>query len=356
MIQTKSSRDIADLRESLVRVKDEIGGMQQAANNLTAAFTQKAESLKSDARAMKDSLGEVSDSVKDIARQSVFNFDAIGLLMSANIIASLHDKINSAIDFVDQTNEVSDKRLNDLSSIIGDTLSYVEKVEGIAKDTTEIEALRKSIKDTHEAISQAKNESKQGAVKILDKQSKASERINTLTQTVNNLREQLAVVAQAQHQPIIQVKDADVSFTLRNRGQYSPDLDYVRGDIVRHAAASWLCVQATSEEPSDRSTAWALIARDGRGGGGVAGALTIQHSFETVAKNLKAQDATLSYTNGDLTEITYSNGITKTLQYTAGELTTITLSGNTPLGIDLVKTLGYTSGNLTSVNYSTGVI
>jgi hypothetical protein len=82
----------------------------------------------------------------------------------------------------------------------------------------------------------------------------------------------------------------------------------------------------------------------------------VEHSFETVAKNLKAKDATLSYTNGDLTEITYSNGVTKTLQYTAGELTTITLSGSTPLGIDLVKTLGYTSGNLTSVSYSTGVI
>jgi hypothetical protein len=78
----------------------------------------------------------------------------------------------------------------------------------------------------------------------------------------------------------------------------------------------------------------------------------VQQSFETVAQNLRAGDATLSYTNGDLTEITYSNGITKTLQYTAGELTTITLSGATPSGIDLVKTLGYTSGNLTSVSYS----
>jgi hypothetical protein len=80
----------------------------------------------------------------------------------------------------------------------------------------------------------------------------------------------------------------------------------------------------------------------------------VQQSFETVAQNLRASDATLSYTNGDLTEITYSNGITKTLQYTAGELTTITLSGSTPSGIDLVKTLGYTSGNLTSVSYSAG--
>jgi len=78
----------------------------------------------------------------------------------------------------------------------------------------------------------------------------------------------------------------------------------------------------------------------------------VQQSFETVAQNLRASDATLSYTSGDLTQINYTNGIQKTLQYTAGELTTITLSGATPSGIDLVKTLGYTSGNLTSVSYT----
>jgi hypothetical protein len=78
----------------------------------------------------------------------------------------------------------------------------------------------------------------------------------------------------------------------------------------------------------------------------------VEQSFETVAKNLKAKDATLSYTSGELTQIVYSNGITKTLQYSNGDLTQITLSGSTPAGIDLTKTLTYTNGNLSSVAYS----
>ena len=266
-ILTKDKKDITALRESLTKVKDEIGTMQAAADQVVNQFAQKADEVKKDTQAMKDSLGDVTDSVKDIARQSVFNFDTIGLMLSQNIIASLHDKINSAIDFVDQTSEVSDKRLTDLSTIIGETLSYVEKVEGIAKDTTEIEALRIAIKDTKEAVSQAKNESKQGASKLLDRQAKAADKINTLTQTVNSLRDQLKVVAETPAQ-IIQVKDQDTAFTLRSRGQYSADNDYQKGDIVRHAAASWLCVVSTSDEPSELSNNWVLIARDGRGGGG----------------------------------------------------------------------------------------
>ena len=78
-------------------------------------------------------------------------------------------------------------------------------------------------------------------------------------------------------------------------------------------------------------------------------------TFETVSKNLKASDYALTYNGaGDLTVITYANGIIKTLGYLgSGDLGTITLSGATPGGIDLVKTLTYNgSGDLESVSYS----
>jgi hypothetical protein len=87
------------------------------------------------------------------------------------------------------------------------------------------------------------------------------------------------------------------------------------------------------------------------GGGGS----TAQETFETVSKNLKASDYELTYNEaGDLTVITYANGIIKTLGYLeSGDLGTITLSGATPGGIDLVKTLTYNgSGDLESVSYS----
>lgn len=82
---------------------------------------------------------------------------------------------------------------------------------------------------------------------------------------------------------------------------------------------------------------------------------SVQESFESVSKNLKAWDSTLNYTSGVLTSIVYTQGantITKTLNYTSGLLTSIVLSGDTPSGIELTKTLGYTSGSLTSVAYS----
>jgi hypothetical protein len=79
-------------------------------------------------------------------------------------------------------------------------------------------------------------------------------------------------------------------------------------------------------------------------------------SFETVSKNLKQYDYTLTYTTGVLTKITYVvpsvGDITKTLNYTSGVLTSVVLSGSTPSSISLTKTLNYTSGALTSVTYS----
>ena len=82
---------------------------------------------------------------------------------------------------------------------------------------------------------------------------------------------------------------------------------------------------------------------------------SVQETFETVSKNIKAWDVTLNYTGGNLTSLVYSYGantITKTLGYTGDLLTSVVLSGNTPSGIDLTKTLIYTGDTLTSINYS----
>jgi hypothetical protein len=96
--------------------------------------------------------------------------------------------------------------------------------------------------------------------------------------------------------------------------------------------------------------ATAFASLDEIGGGGTSGG--IAETFETVAKNLDASNATLNYTGSDLTRVVYASGITKTLGYSGGNLTTVTLSGSTPGGIDLVKTLSYTGADLTGVAYS----
>jgi hypothetical protein len=78
-------------------------------------------------------------------------------------------------------------------------------------------------------------------------------------------------------------------------------------------------------------------------------------TYETVSKNLASWDATYAYTLGVLDTITYTDGvdtIVKTFGYTLGVLTSITLSGDTPGGIELVKTLTYTGADLTSVDYT----
>lgn len=79
------------------------------------------------------------------------------------------------------------------------------------------------------------------------------------------------------------------------------------------------------------------------------------NSFESVSKNLSANDASFVYTGDQLTSIVYTTSggtITKTLSYSGSQLNTITLSGDTPIGIDLIKTLSYTGGSLTSIAYS----
>lgn len=78
-------------------------------------------------------------------------------------------------------------------------------------------------------------------------------------------------------------------------------------------------------------------------------------TFETVNKNLEASAGTLAYNvGGDLLTITYDNGVVKTLAYDANsDLESVTLSGNTPEGINLVKTFSYNiSGDLISFTYS----
>ena len=82
------------------------------------------------------------------------------------------------------------------------------------------------------------------------------------------------------------------------------------------------------------------------------GVINGSNSFESVNKNLSASDATLTYSSGNLIEIEYSNGITKTLNYTGDNLTSVVLSGSTPGGIELTKTLSYTGSDLTGVAYS----
>lgn len=87
----------------------------------------------------------------------------------------------------------------------------------------------------------------------------------------------------------------------------------------------------------------------------------LQETFETVNKNLRSYDYTLSYAAGKLDQVVYTyfdglgitQSITKDFNYTGANLTTLVLSGDLPDGIQyLTKTLNYTGANLTSVSYS----
>lgn len=78
-----------------------------------------------------------------------------------------------------------------------------------------------------------------------------------------------------------------------------------------------------------------------------------KETFETVSKNLRASNSSLSYfANGLLSQVVYANGVTKSFSYTDDLLTSVTLSGSTPSGINLTKNLTYTDGLLTDVGYS----
>jgi hypothetical protein len=81
-----------------------------------------------------------------------------------------------------------------------------------------------------------------------------------------------------------------------------------------------------------------------------------QRTFETVAQGLEGYDYVINRAGGAVSTIVYDLGgglsITKTLGRVGGVLTTITLSGDTPAGIDLVKTLTRDGGgNVTGATY-----
>lgn len=75
-------------------------------------------------------------------------------------------------------------------------------------------------------------------------------------------------------------------------------------------------------------------------------------SFEKVSKNLKSWDVVSSTTNS----LTYSDGvesITKTITKPTSDTVVLTLSGDTPSGIDLIKTITiYDNGDLPTWVYS----
>jgi hypothetical protein len=265
MILTQDKKDIASLRESLVRVKDEIGSMRVNADEVAKSFAIQTNAIQGDTREIKDGMANMSDAVGQVAKQSVFNFDVLGLMLSQNIISGLHEKINSAIDMVDLTNKAGDERADLITAVLKDSIDYIEKVEAIANDKTEVEGLKTALQDTNAAIEQIKTETVKGRQSFTDKQTATQKRITDIATALDGLSVKLAELAE-QKPKIITVKDAD-GFRIANKGVYSPDNDYSKGDIVRHASASWIALASTSESPSDKATDWALLARDGRGGG-----------------------------------------------------------------------------------------
>ena len=119
---------------------------------------------------------------------------------------------------------------------------------------------------------------------------------------------------------------------------------------------SSLTLKSYVKADNGNTTNWVAPGAGSQGPQGPQGE-SWQETFETVSKNLKAKPFALNYTDGRLTSIVYNTApaefITKTLDYNEdGTLNTITLSGDTPSGIELIKTLEYTGGVLTAVSYS----
>lgn len=82
----------------------------------------------------------------------------------------------------------------------------------------------------------------------------------------------------------------------------------------------------------------------------------VEHSFETISKNLKAYAAAITYDGSLIDYITYDLGgglsIVKTYNYSSDLVSTIVLSGDTPAGISLTKTFTYSGTTLTDITYS----
>jgi hypothetical protein len=132
--------------------------------------------------------------------------------------------------------------------------------------------------------------------------------------------------------------------TVRIYGNVEPELITNRASVAA-ANGDKILISDVSDSGNLKYVTASSIAGLGGGGGG-------SDSFETVAKNLAADDATFNYTGDQLDSIDYSSGITKTFNYTGDTLDTIVLSGATPGGIALTKTFTYTGDALTDIAYT----
>lgn len=82
---------------------------------------------------------------------------------------------------------------------------------------------------------------------------------------------------------------------------------------------------------------------------------SVSETFESVLRNLKSYNSTISYSGDLIDTIVYtlpSGTVTETVDRTGNIINSITLSGDTPSGIDLIKTFNYTGNKITSFTYS----
>jgi len=69
---------------------------------------------------------------------------------------------------------------------------------------------------------------------------------------------------------------------------------------------------------------------------------TVTETFETINRNLSAEDASTSALDGVIQAVSYASGIVKDFEYLPdGRILSITLSGSVPAGVSLVKTFTY---------------
>ncbi len=125
-------------------------------------------------------------------------------------------------------------------------------------------------------------------------------------------------------------------------GEYDNSTPYSIGDAVSYFGSSYVAIAATTGNIPTDETYWQLLSQG-------------YVSYETISKNLKQYPATLNYTGNRIDSIVYTTEtgtITKTFSYSGLTLLSITLSGDTPAGIDLVKTFNYTLDKVSSYSYS----
>lgn len=83
---------------------------------------------------------------------------------------------------------------------------------------------------------------------------------------------------------------------------------------------------------------------------------SLSDTFETVLRNIKCYPSAVTYNVDNLIDtVVYTlpaGSITQNVTYTGRYISTIVLSGDTPSGIDLVKTFNYTGYLISSITYS----